>query len=484
MALKLTNTMSGKKEVFKPLEKGRVKIFVCGMTDYDYMHLGHGRTYAFYDSLIRLLKFSGYRVYYIQNITDVGHLREDTGEDRITRKAAEEEKDPMEVVDFYMRKHLEAADKLKLERPNILARATGHLIDIMEQIKVLLKKGYAYEANGSVYFDVSKFRDYGKLSKRVLKELKTGARVGVNPEKRDPRDFALWIKAPQAHLLKWPSPWGLGYPGWHIEDTAIAMRYFGPQYDIHGGAIELAFPHHEAEIAQAEGISGVKPYVRYWIHTGMLTINSEPMSKSRGNYIKLSDALKEHSPEALRLWMASANYRKPLDYSKKDIEDAKKNVQKISQALSLIDEKMAVDAPRKKPVFGKKVQRLRKQFIEHLQDDMDTPQALAKFWQLISLANKQIDAGEYSKEDLETARESIVELGAFFQIIQEKKKGSSQEAIESLVNLLIELRQELRDKEDFKTSDEIRRRLKKVGILLEDTAEGVRWRIAAEKSKM
>lgn len=481
MVLKLTNTMSGKKEVFKPSEKGRVKIFVCGMTDYDYMHLGHGRTYAFYDLLIRFLKFSGYKVYYIQNITDVGHLREDTGEDRVIKKATEEKRAPMEVVDFYMKKHLEAADKLKLERPNILARATSHLIDIIEQVKILLKKGYAYEANGSVYFDVSRFRDYGKLSKRVRKELRAGARVKVNPDKRDPRDFALWIKAPKEHVLKWFSPWGLGYPGWHIEDTAIAMKYFGPQYDIHGGAIELVFPHHEAEIAQAEGATGIKPYVRYWVHTGMLTIDSEPMSKSRGNYIKLSDALKEHSPEALRLWMASANYRKPLDYSKKDIEDARKNVEKISQVLELINEKLA-RAPRKKPAFVTDVQRLRKQFIEHLQDDIDSPQALATLWELISLTNKQMDENDYSKEDLETAKETIVELGSFFQIIPEKKKEIDEKMVENLMNLLIELRQRFRDEKSFEASDEIRRKLQELGITLEDTTEGIKWRIKAQNT--
>ena len=481
MVLKLTNTMSGKKEVFKPLEKGIVKIFVCGMTDYDYMHLGHGRTYAFYDLLIRLLKFSGYKVYYIQNITDVGHLREDTGEDRVIKKAADEKKAPMEVVDFYMKKHLEAADKLKLERPNILARATSHLIDIIEQVKVLLKNGYAYEANGSVYFDVSRFRDYGKLSKRAPKELRAGARVSINPDKRDPRDFALWIKAPKEHVLKWPSPWGLGYPGWHIEDTAIAMRYFGPQYDIHGGAIELVFPHHEAEIAQAEGTTGIKPYVRYWVHTGMLTIDSEPMSKSRGNYIKLSDAMEEHSPEALRLWMASANYRKPLDYSKKDVEDARKNVEKISQVLELINEKSA-KASRKKPAFVADVQRLKKQFIEHLQDDIDTPQALATFWELISLTNKQMDENDYSKEDLETAKETIVELGSFFQIIPEKKKEIDEKIVENLMNLLIELRQKLRDEKSFEASDEIRRKLQELGITLEDTTEGIKWRIKTQNT--
>ena len=473
--------MSGKKEVFKPLEKGRVKIFVCGMTDYDYMHLGHGRTYAFYDVLIRFLKFLGYKVYYIQNITDVGHLREDTGEDRVIKKAIEEKKDPMEIVDFYMRKHLEAADKLKLERPNILARATGHMIEIIEQVKALLKNGYAYEANGSVYFDVSKFKDYGKLSKRVPKELRAGARVEVHPDKKDPRDFALWIRAPKEHMLKWPSPWGLGYPGWHIEDTAIAMKYFGPQYDIHGGAIELAFPHHEAEIAQAEGTTGIKPYVRYWVHTGLLTINREPMSKSRGNYIKLSDTLEEHSPEALRLWMASANYRKPLDYSKKDIEDAEKNVEKISNVLELIEEKSA-KPPKKKPVFIRDIQRLEKQFIRHMEDDINTPHALATFWQLISLVNKKIDDNDYSKEDLETAKETIVKLGDFFQIISEKKEKIDEKIVTDLMNFVIGLRQKFRDKKDYETSDEIRRKLRELGITFEDTSGRVRWRIKARKT--
>lgn len=473
--------MSGKKEVFKPLEKGRVKIFVCGMTDYDYMHLGHGRTYAFYDVLIRFLKFLGYKVYYVQNVTDVGHLREDTGEDRVVRKAMEEKKDPMEVVDFYMRKHLEAADRLKLERPNILARATGHLIEIIEQVKALLKNGYAYEANGSVYFDVSKFKDYGKLSKRVPKELRAGARVEVNPDKKDPRDFALWIRAPKEHILKWPSPWGLGYPGWHIEDTAIAMKYFGPQYDIHGGAIELAFPHHEAEIAQAEGITGIKPYVKYWVHTGVLTINGQPMSKSRGNYIKLLDALEEYSPEALRLWMASANYRKSLDYSKKDIEDAEKNVQKIANVLELIEEKLA-KSPKEEPAFVEEIQRLEQQFIERMEDDIDTPSALATFWQLISLVNKKIDGNDYSKEDLETAKQTIVKLGDFFQIIPEKKGEIDEKLVADLMTLIIELRRKFRDEKDYETSDEIRRKLRELGITFEDTPEGVRWRIMTRKS--
>jgi len=393
----------------------------------------------------------------------------------------EEKKDPIEIVEFYMRKHLDAADKLKLERPNILARATGHLREIIEQVKTLLKNGYAYEANGSVYFDVSKFKDYGKLSKRVPKELRAGARVEVHPDKKDPRDFALWIKAPEVHMLKWPSPWGLGYPGWHIEDTAIAMKYFGPQYDIHGGAIELSFPHHEAEIAQAEGTTGTKPYVRHWVHTGLLTINAEPMSKSRGNYIKLSDALEEHSSEALRLWMASANYRKPLDYSKKDIEDAKKNVEKISNVLELIEEKSA-KPPKKKPAFVKDIQRLEKQFMEHMEDDINTPHALATFWQLISLVNKQIDENDYSKEDLETAKETIVKLGDFFQIIPEKKEEIDEKTVGDLMIFLIELRQKFRDEKDYETSDEIRRKLRELGITFEDTAEGVKWRIKARKA--
>ncbi|MDH5703364.1 MAG: cysteine--tRNA ligase, partial [Aigarchaeota archaeon] len=374
MGLRLYNTLSRKVEDFRPLEEGRVKIFVCGTTEQDFVHLGHGRTYAFYDTLVRFLKHLGYDVFYIQNITDVGHLTDDAdqGEDKILLSARKEGKHPMEIVDYFIKEHLEAADKLRLARPNIMPRATGHLPEIIEQVRTLLEKGYAYEVNGSVYYDISKFEDYGKLSRVNVEEMLSGARVDVREEKRNPRDFALWINAPRGHVLRWPSPWGEGYPGWHIEDTAIAIKYFGPQYDIHGGAIELAFPHHEAEIAQAEATTGVKPYVRYWVHTGLLTIMGEKMAKSKGNYIKLIDALEQYGAEALRLWMASAHYRQPVDYSEEALQAAQKNIKKISQTLRRITQSLE-DAPRGKSVFAEEVKELEKRFMDAMMDDMNTP---------------------------------------------------------------------------------------------------------------
>jgi len=471
MNLRLYNTLSRKLEDFKPLEEGKVKIFVCGTTEYDYVHLGHGRTYSFYDTLVRFLKYLGYDVFYIQNITDVGHLTDDAdqGEDKILRKAREEGKHPMEVVDYFMKEHLEAADRLRLARPNIMPRATGHLPEIIEQVRTLLEKGYAYEVNGSVYYDISKFEDYGKLSRVNVEEMLSGARVDVKKEKRDPRDFALWINAPRGHVLRWPSPWGEGYPGWHIEDTAIAMKYFGPQYDIHGGAIELAFPHHEAEIAQAEAATGVKPYVRYWVHTGLLTIRGEKMAKSKGNYIRLIDALEQYGAEALRLWMASAHYRQPLDYSEEALQAAQKNVNKISQTLRRVTQSLE-DAPTGKSVFAEEVEELEKRFIDAMMDDMNTPKALSLFFELLSTVNKNVDVRTYSREDLEVAGATIRMLGDFFQIVPEEKPGT--ELVGSLVEMILQLREEARRNRDWEKSDEIRKKLRELGIDVEDTPGG------------
>jgi cysteinyl-tRNA synthetase len=463
--------MTKNKEIFKPLKDKEVKMFVCGVTVYDYLHLGHARTYAFYDTLVRFLRYLGYKVTYIQNVTDVGHLL-DTGEDKILKKAKEEKKHPLEIAQFYLEHELEMFDRLKFLRPNLLPKATEHIKEIIEQVKTLIENGYGYEVNGSVYFEVSKFRDYGKLSKRVPKELMTGARVEINPDKRDPRDFALWIRAKPEHILKWQSPWGIGFPGWHIEDTAIAMKYFGSQYDIHGGCIELAFPHHEAEIAQAEGTTGIKPYVKYWVHTGLLTIRGEKMSKSLGNVVRVMDALEKYSPETLRLWIASTHYRKPLDYNERDLEVAKNKVEKIYFVLKRIGESLK-KAKKEKPMFTKKIEDLRKKFFDAMLNDVNTPLALTYFFKIISLINKQIDDGNFSKKDLEESEKIIQELGQFFQIIPEVKEEKLPQEIKELINE----RERLRKKGDFGAADEIRKRLKEeFGIILEDTPEGVRWR--------
>lgn len=472
MPLRLFNTMTKKKELFKPLKDKEVKLFVCGVTVYDYLHLGHARTYAFYDTLVRFLRYSGYKVTYLQNVTDVGHLTEDTGEDKIIKKAKEERKSPLEIADFYLKHTLETFDRFKLLIPDQMPRATQHIKEIIDQVQTIIKNGYAYVVNGSVYFDVSKFKDYGKLSKRVPKELIAGARVEINPDKTDPRDFALWIRAPETHLMKWESPWSIGYPGWHIEDTAIAIKYFGPQYDIHGGAIELAFPHHEAEIAQAEATTGVKPYVKYWVHTGLLTINKEKMAKSKGNFIWLTDALDQWGPETLRLWIASTLYRKPLDYNEKDLRVARKKVERISNTLQKIRENLKKGKFRTS-VFGRKLLKLRKEFLQAMEDDVNTPLALMRFFEIISLVNKQIDEGKFSGKDLELAEKTIIELGQFFQIIPEMKEKKLPKEVLGL----IKKREFARKAGDFKTADKIRTKLKKeFGVVLEDTKEGVKWK--------
>jgi cysteinyl-tRNA synthetase len=471
MKLKIFNTMSKKKEIFKPLKDKEVKIFVCGVTVYDYVHLGHARTYSFYDTLIRLLRYLGYRVTYLQNVTDVGHLL-DTGEDRIIKKAKEEKKHPMEIAEFYLKHWLEVMEKLKIQKPDLMPRATEHIKEIIEQVKTLIKNGYAYvTSEGNVYFEVSKFKDYGKLSKKVPKELIAGARVEVAKDKKDPRDFALWIRAKPEHILKWESPWGIGFPGWHIEDTAIALKYFGPQYDIHGGAIELSFPHHEAEIAQAEGTTGIKPYVKYWVHTGLLTINGVKMSKSLGNIIPVIEALKKYSAETIRLWIASTHYRKPLDYNEKDLEVAKRKIEKILNVLRRIRETKPTS---KKSVLKNELKKFRKKFFEAMLDDINSPLALTYFFKMISVINKSIDKGKVSKEDLENAEKTIRELGEFFQIIPEIKEVQLQEEAKKLINE----REEARKRKDYATADKIREKLEKeFGIILEDTKEGVKWRL-------
>jgi cysteinyl-tRNA synthetase len=465
MSIQIYNTLTRKLETFKPLKDKEVRMFVCGLTVYDYLHLGSARTYSFYDTLARFLRHLDYKVTYLQNVTDIGHLL-DTGEDRMIKKAREEKKHPLEVADFYLKYELEMFEKLGIQKPDLMPRATDHIKEIIEQITKILEKGYAYIVNGNVYYDVSKFKEYGKLSRRKPEELIPGARVEVRGEKRNPADFALWIKASSEHIMKWKSPWSEGYPGWHIEDTAIAVKYFGPQYDIHGGAIELAFPHHEAEIAQAEATTGVKPYVKYWVHAGLLTINGQRMGKSMGNMIAVSDALKKYSPETLRMWIASTHYRKPLDYNEKDLEVAKAKVDRVVSTLLRI--KGDMDKIREgASEFLQQIGLLEKRFFEAMKSDMNTPLALTHFFGIITLVNKQSDKHELLKADLEKAEQTICKLGEFFQIIPELKEGE----VPAEVLNLVERREQARKNEDWAQADEIRNQIRKLGYMVEDTAQ-------------
>ena len=474
MPIRLFNTLTKKREVFKPLKNKEVKMFVCGLTVYDYIHLGNVRTYAFYDTLTRFLRHSGYKVTYIQNVTDVGHLL-DTGEDRMLKKAREEKKHPTEIADFYYKHELEMFQRLRIQKPDMMPKATDHIKEIIEQVKKILENGYAYVANGSVYFDVSRFKDYGKLSRRKPEELIPGARAELREEKRHPADFALWIRATPEHIMKWNSPWSEGYPGWHIEDTAIAMKYFGPQYDIHGGAIELAFPHHEAEIAQAEATTGIKPYVKYWVHAGLLTINGQRMGRSMGNMITVMDALRKYSPETIRMWIASTHYRKPLDYNEKDLEAAKAKVERIVSSLQRVRDCMGKPTTRGR-TFSGRIETLKKDFFKAMEKDMNTPLALTHLFKIISLVNRQIDAKEFSKEDLKEAEGAVRELGEFFQIIPELR----EEKVPEEVNNLVMQREEARQRRDWARADILRGQIRKLGYLVEDTKEGPRVKKAED----
>ena len=293
MTLQVYNSLSRKKEKFKPLVKGKVGIYVCGPTVYGHAHLGHAKSYVSFDVLVRYIRYLGYNVTYVQNITDVGHLTDnaDEGEDKIAKEAEKEKKHPMAIAEFYTRSFFDDMDKLNCVRPDISPRASGHITEQIELVKKLLEKGYAYEVNGSVYFEVAKFADYGKLSGRNVDDMLAGARVDVSQEKKHPADFALWKKAEANHVMQWPSPWGMGYPGWHLECSVMGTKYLGQPFDIHGGGLENQFPHHECEIAQSEAAND-KPFVNYWLHNNMVTVDSQKMGKSLNNFINLKQAFR------------------------------------------------------------------------------------------------------------------------------------------------------------------------------------------------
>ncbi|MGQ9460668.1 MAG: cysteine--tRNA ligase [Candidatus Bathyarchaeaceae archaeon] len=484
MVLRVFNTLRGKLEEFKPLRKNRVGIYVCGPTVYDWAHLGHARTYLAFDVIVRWLEFKGFSVFYVQNITDVGHLTEDTAEDKIVKKAREEKIEPMQLVEVYMREYFKDLDALGARRPDISPRATGHLVEMIEAIQSLIKKGYAYEVNGNVFFDVSKFEDYGKLSKVKPEAMLAGSRFEVHPDKRDPEDFALWKRAGEDALLKWWSPWGYGFPGWHIECAIMGLKYLGPQFDIHGGARDLIFPHHENEIAQCEALTGKKPFVRYWLHTGFLTINGEKMAKSLGNYITVRQALEKYDAEAIRLFVLSTHYRSEIDFTDKKLRDAETSLERLYNTLDGLEEAMERSVEREptevEEEFEKKVEKLRAEFAEAMDEDFNTPRALAALFDLSREINRFL--GEQRQVNtglLKRVYDHFLELGKVLGLFQkERAKKVSEKLVNNLVNLLVELRDNLRRKGDYELSDEIRAKLRELGVVVEDTSEGPRWKLA------
>jgi len=485
MVLKVFNTMNGRIEEFRPLRKKRVGLYVCGPTVYDWAHLGHARTYIVFDIIVRWLEAKGFSVHYVQNITDVGHLTEDTAEDKIVRKAKEERVEPMQLVEFYMREYFKDLDSLGVKRPDISPRATGHLVEMIEAVLSLIEKGYAYEARGNVFFDVSKSKDYGKLSKVKPEAMLAGSRFEVHPDKRDPRDFALWKRADEDALLKWWSPWGYGFPGWHIECAIMGLKYLGPQFDIHGGARDLVFPHHENEVAQCEALIGKRPFVKYWMHTGLLTINGEKMAKSLGNYITVRQALEKYNAEAIRLFVLSTHYRSEIDFTEKKLRNAETSLERLHNTLNGLEEAMDRSVGREltegEKTFETNVEKLRAAFAEAMDDDFNTPRALASLFELSREINRFLaEQKQGSTKLLKEVYNVFFQLGntiGFFQ--KERPQKVDKKIIGELVNLLAELRENLRRKGNFELSDEIRAKLNQLGVTVEDTPEGSKWKLSA-----
>ncbi len=465
--IRVYNTLSKSLERFVPLHGKRVFMFVCGPTVYDYSHLGHARTYVFYDTLARFLRKMDYSLFYLQNITDV--------DDKIVNRAREEGRNPLELAREFERYYHEDMASLNVTSVNLYARASDYLPEIFEQVRVLLEKGHAYVTETGVYFDITTFPDYGKLSGQRPEELRVH-RIEPDPTKRNPGDFALWRNRPRDEF-GWESPWGYGRPGWHIEDTAISIKHFGKQYDIHGGAIELAFPHHEAEIAQAESYTGVKPFVKYWIHTGLLTVEGEKMSKSLGNFVTIREALKRYDPNVLRIFLLSRHYRSPIDFRWELLDQAKSSYDRIVNSYGkLMDMDIVEEADDRENAFLEGVRRARHDFFAAMMDDLNTAEALAQLFELVRIVNSY-----YEERGQLTAAGRAEVASAFadmFEVLGLRlAEGYDESMLRNLVTILIEVRAVLRKRKEYDLADEIRAKLREIGIELQDTPEGTKWRI-------
>ena len=490
MGLELYNSLTRSKEEFKPLKKGKVGIYVCGPTVYGHAHLGHAKSYVSFDILVRYLSYLGYSVTYVQNITDVGHLTDnaDEGEDKIAEAAKKEKKHPMALAEHYTRSYFEDMDKLSCVRPDISPRASGHIIEQIEMVKTLLEKDYAYEVNGSVYFDVSKFKDYGKLSGRNVEDMLAGARVEVSPDKRAPVDFALWKKAEPSHIMQWQSPWGMGFPGWHLECSVMSTKYLGKTFDIHGGGLENQFPHHECEIAQAEAANGVQ-FVRYWLHNNMVTVDGQKMGKSLNNFITLKQAFsgaherltRSYDPLAIRQLILNSHYRSPLDFSDAALFAAQSGFEKITETVKAVRKR--IEQATEGEIDNKTVEelkQLREKFEAAMNDDLNTSIALSVVFDMVRLANRLLENSNTTAATLSTVEVLFGRLGGeVLGIVKDdypQISAADEQMLDKLVGVLIEQRNEARRERNFRTADAIRDKLDEIGIVLEDKRDRTEWR--------
>jgi cysteinyl-tRNA synthetase len=481
MGLQLYNYLSREKEPFAPQQDGYVGMYVCGPTVYDHAHLGHAKVYIAMDVVVRYLRYQGNKVRYVQNITDVGHML-DSGEDRILKGARRDRIEPMEVVETYARSYFEDMDALKVVRPNISPRASGHIPEQIELVKALLEKGVAYETEqGDVYFSVRDFPEYGKLSRRRLDEQEAGARVAVREEKRHPADFALWKHAEPEHILRWLSPWGWGFPGWHAECTAMATKYLGETIDIHGGGLENVFPHNECEIAQSEALTG-KPFANYWILVGSLTVDGVKMSKSLGNFLTLKDTLDLYSPEAVRLFVLSSHYRRPVDYSREAMLAAQRGVDRLHNTVRTLRQRIthAMPADTADLSHVTDLMEIGSRFIDAMDDDINTPQAIAALFDFNREVNGLLESGQPVSRGTLAAIDGLYhELGGqVLGIIPEDLTHDvDSDLVAGLMDVILGIRQTYREAEEWEQADALRDKLEEIGIVVEDRPDRATWRM-------
>ncbi len=462
MTLRIYNTMAKAKQEFRPIEDNKVKMYVCGVTVYDDVHMGHARFMVVFDMVARYLRYRGYDVTLVINFTDV--------DDKIIARANEEGTDPLAVSQRYIEAYFRDSDALRVMRADAYPRASETIPEIIAMVQEMVAGGFGYvAADGSVYFDVSKAPEYGKLSGNRLEDMQAGARIEVDAAKRNPMDFCLW-KAAKPGEISWPSPWGPGRPGWHIECSAMVRKLLGETIDIHGGGNDLIFPHHENEILQSEAVTK-RPLANYWMHNGMLQVADAKMSKSLKNFFSVKDVLARYPPEVVRFYLLNTHYRGPLVYSEAALEEAAASLRRIHNAY----EALRTHTPRGGSDASELVAKVREGFLAEMDDDLNSRGALAYLFELAREANRAMDAGELSAEGVSAILGLMREMDGIFAILPEDKGG--EERLDEVMRLLIDIRRELRKRKMYDLSDMVRDRLLEAGIKLEDTTEGTKWKL-------
>ncbi len=478
MSIKVYNTLTKQKEEFVPIHPGKANIYVCGVTPYNHPHVGNARPFVTWDVIRRFLEHEGYDVTHVQNFTDV--------DDKIINTANKEGVQWFDICNRYIDSYFEVMDKLNVRRAHVYPRVSEHINDIIATVQCLIDNGYGYVVDGDVFYSVEKFKYYGQLSGRNLEDMLAGARVDVDDRKRNPMDFALWKSAKPGEPA-WDSPWGPGRPGWHIECSTMSMKYLGESFDFHGGGSDLIFPHHENEIAQSEGCTGIHPFVHYWLHNGFITVNEEKMSKSLGNFFMVIDILEHYDPETLRFFIVSTHYRSPLDFSDARLTEAQKSLARLRQAqetLGELSEMMSAGPTADSLALRDKVKELREAFMEAMRDDFNTALAISHMFALakeINIYHKAVvDAGIKPDGKLVALLNDVLaEMCSIIGVLEKtaapaaEESGDSKEA--ELVEMLIAMRQDARKNKNYALADELRNKLSEIGIVLQDTPQGVKW---------